>query len=154
MEEMMFRVNHFLNERTGGEQYVTIFYCTVEASGLVRWVNAGHPPPLVVRASGKLDALAANGVPVGMLGEAIYAVEESRLEAGDKIVMYSDGLTEARNAAREFYGLKRLCAVVNGHAGASCQQLLAAVLSALDEFTGRAPQSDDISLAVLEYRPE
>ena len=77
-----------------------------------------------------------------------------RLEAGDKIVMYSDGLTEARNAEREFYGLKRLCAVLNTQAGASCQQLHAAILSALDEFTGRAPQSDDISLAVLEYRPE
>ncbi|MGO9095144.1 MAG: SpoIIE family protein phosphatase [Bryobacteraceae bacterium] len=154
IEEMMLRVNRFLNERTGGEQYVTIFYCTVEASGLMRWVNAGHPPPLVMRAGGQLDRLAANGVPVGMLGESTYTVEEGRLEAGDKIVMYSDGLTEARNAEREFYGLKRLCAVLNTQAAASCQGLHAAILSDLDEFTGRAPQSDDISLAVLEYRPE
>jgi serine phosphatase RsbU (regulator of sigma subunit) len=154
MEEMMDRVNRFLNERTGGEQYVTIFYCTVEANGLMRWINAGHPPPLLVRTNGKLDAMAANGVPVGMLDAAAYTVSESKLEAGDKVVMYSDGLTEARNAAGEFYGLKRLCAVVNAYAGASCRQLHDAILSALDEFTGRAPQSDDISLTVLEYRPE
>jgi phosphoserine phosphatase RsbU/P len=154
MEEMMFRTNHFLNERTGGEQYATIFYCTVEASGLMRWVNAGHPPPLLAHASGKLDALAANGVPVGMMGETTYPVEESQLQPGDKIVMYSDGLTEARNSQREFYGLKRLCEVVSHGAGASCQDLHAAILSAVGEFTQGAPQNDDVSLVVLEYQPE
>jgi serine phosphatase RsbU (regulator of sigma subunit) len=154
MEEMMFRVNHFLSERTGGEQYVTIFYCTIEASGLMRWANAGHPPPLVVRASGKLDALAANGVPVGMLSEAAYPVEENQLGPGDKIVMYSDGLSEARNSVGGFFGLQRLCTVVNASPGASCQDLHASILSAVEEFTQGAPQSDDISLAVLEYQPE
>jgi serine phosphatase RsbU (regulator of sigma subunit) len=154
MEEMMLRTNRFLNERTGGEQYATIFYCTVEASGLMRWVNAGHPPPLLAHASGKLDALAASGVPVGMIAETTYPVEESQLQPGDKIVMYSDGLTEARNSQGEFFGLKRLCEVVSHGVGASCQDLHAAILSAVGEFTQDAPQNDDVSLVVLEYQPE
>ena len=154
MEEMMSRTNHFLNERTGGEQYATIFYCTVEESGLMRWVNAGHPPPLLANASGRLDALAASGVPVGMLAETSYPAEESQLQPGDKLVMYSDGLTEARNLQGEFYGLKRLCEVVSRNAGANCQDLHAAILSAVSEFTQGAPQQDDVSLVALEYQPQ
>lgn len=154
MEEMTFRLNHFLNERTGGEKYATVFYSTVEASGLMRWINAGHPPPLLLRAGGKLDALAASSVPVGMLAESTFPVEEGHLEAGDKMVLYTDGLTEARNRAGEFFGLKRLCAVVRAGVEASCDELHASILSALEEFTQRAPQNDDISLAVVEYRPE
>jgi serine phosphatase RsbU (regulator of sigma subunit) len=154
MEEMMFRMNHFLNERTGGEQYVTLFYCTVEASGVMRWVNAGHPPPILVRAGGKLDALAAGGVPLGMLDDSTYPIEEGMLQPGDRLVLYSDGLTEAHNSAQEFFGLKRLCERVSASAAASCQELHAAILSDLDHFTEGAPQSDDISLAVIEYRPE
>jgi sigma-B regulation protein RsbU (phosphoserine phosphatase) len=153
MEELMARTNHFLNERTGGEQYATIFYCTIEESGLMRWVNAGHPPPLLAHASGKLDALAASGVPVGMIADTAYPAEESQLQPGDKLVMYSDGLTEARNSQGEFYGLKRLCEVVSQGAAVNCQDLHAGILLALGEFTQAAPQNDDISLVVLEYQP-
>jgi sigma-B regulation protein RsbU (phosphoserine phosphatase) len=153
MEEMMFRVNRFLNERTGGEQYATVFYCTLEASGLMRWANAGHPPPLLVRA-GTILCLGANGVPVGMLAESMYPIEELRLEPGDKIVVYSDGITEARNDTGEFFGMERMRALVRAGSNASCRELHAAILSALEEFTRGEPQNDDISLAVIEYHPE
>jgi serine phosphatase RsbU (regulator of sigma subunit) len=154
MEEMMFRVNRFLNDRTGGEQYATIFYCTVEASGLMHWVNAGHPAPLLVRAGGKIESITASGVPVGMLEDSVYPVEERRLESGDKIVVYSDGITESRNDTGEFFGVERLQSVVRARAGGSCQEIHAAVLDAVEEFTSGVPQADDISLAVIEYHPE
>ena len=153
MEEMMLRVNRFLNDRTGGEQYATIFYCTVEASGIMRWVNAGHPAPLLVRA-GNIKPLPANGVPVGMLEESVYPVEELRLQPADKIILYSDGLTESQNGSGEFFGLARLRRAVSAGERASCQELHAAILSALEQFTQGAPQNDDISLAVIEYHPE
>jgi serine phosphatase RsbU (regulator of sigma subunit) len=154
MEEMMLRVNRFLNDRTGGEQYATVFYCTVEASGLMHWVNAGHPAPLLIRASGKIESISANGVPVGMLEDSVYPVEECRLEAGDKIVVYSDGLMEARDGAGEFFGLERMRSVVRAGAGTRCQELHAAILEAVEDFTSGAPQNDDMSLAVIEYHPE
>jgi sigma-B regulation protein RsbU (phosphoserine phosphatase) len=154
MEEMMFRVNRFLNDRTGGEQYSTLFYCVIEASGLMRWVNAGHPPPLLVHPDGGLDPLPANGVPAGMLPEATYSVEETQLHPGDRLIIYSDGLTEARNPAEEYFGVKRLYAAMRSGASSSCQQLHDSILSALQEFTKGAPQHDDISLAVIEYSPE
>ncbi len=154
MEEMMFRVNRFLNDRTGGEQYATLFYCTVEASGLMRWVNAGHPPPLLIRAKGNIEPLSANGVPVGMLGESVYPVEEYRLEPGDKLLVYSDGITEARNLAGEFFGSARMQSTICAGTGQNCRQLHAAIRGAVEDFTQGAPQTDDMSLAVIEYRPE
>jgi sigma-B regulation protein RsbU (phosphoserine phosphatase) len=152
MEEMMFRANRFLNDRTEGDQYATLFYCTVEASGLTRWVNAGHPPPLLVRAGGGIEPLGANGVPVGMLDDSVYPVEECTLQPGDKLLVYSDGITEARNRAGEFFGTARMKSAIR--AGQSCQELHSAIRSAVDDFTQGAPQNDDMSLAVIEYRPE
>ncbi len=154
MEEMMFRLNRFLNDRTGGEQYATIFYCTVEASGLMRWVNAGHPPPLLIRANGKIESLEANGLPVGLLGESVYPVAEYKLARGDKIVIYSDGVTEARNRTGEFFGISRLRSSIAAAAKQNCRDLHTAIRTSVEDFTQGAPQGDDLSLAVIEYHQE
>jgi len=154
MEEMMFRGNRFLNERTAGDKYATLFYCTVESTGAMRWVNAGHPPPLVARAGGTLETLEATGVPLGMLAESVYKVEYGFLRPGDKIVVYSDGVTEARNPAREFFGSQRLREAVRACVSAGCAETHAAILKSLDAFTQGARQYDDVSLAVVEFQGE
>ena len=120
----------------------------------MRWVNAGHPPALLIRAKGNIEPLGANGVPVGMLGESVYPVEEYRLEPGDKLLVYSDGITEARNLAGEFFGSARMKSTICAGTGQNCRQLHAAIRGAVEDFTQGAPQTDDMSLAVIEYRPE
>jgi serine phosphatase RsbU (regulator of sigma subunit) len=152
--EMLLRANRYLNERTGGEQYATAFYCTLARDGCLHWVNAGHPPPILLRGTGCLESLGATGMPLGMLEESEYTVEEMRLEPGDRIVIFTDGVTEAQNSAREFFGLARLRQVVASHAQEGFQEIYASVRAVLDAFTGGAPQRDDVTLAVLEYRPE
>jgi phosphoserine phosphatase RsbU/P len=155
LEEIMGGVNRFLNERTGGEQYATLFYCTVGAGGEVCWVNAGHPPALLARAHGQPVALAANGTPLGMFEESAYVTERTVLAPGDKLVLYSDGLTEASNARGEFFGGRRLRDIVSAAAPeAGANELYQAIRGALEEFTGGAPQNDDVTLLVLEYRPQ
>jgi serine phosphatase RsbU (regulator of sigma subunit) len=154
IEEMTARVNRYLNERTGGEQYATAFYCTLARDGVMRWVNAGHPPPLVVRCPGRIETLPASGMPLGMLEESLYTVEETRLTPGDKIVIYTDGLNEAQNGAGEFFGYGRLRSTVLEHANEGCSELHASVLAAIEAFTRGAPQRDDMTLAVLEYGRE
>jgi serine phosphatase RsbU (regulator of sigma subunit) len=153
IEEMVTRVNRFLNERTGGEQYATAFYCTLDRDGGLRWINAGHPPVLVVSAGGELQHLSANGTPLGMLPEAVYTVMESRLAAGDKLVIYTDGLLDSENGERAAFGLKRLRETVAANAAGSSQQMQAAILAAVHAFTDGAAAADDITLAVVEYRP-
>lgn len=154
LSEMMSRANRFLNERTGGEQYATVFFCAIERNGRVYWANAGHPPPLLVSEDGHIRALTAAGVPIGLLEDAEFPSEQATLRSGDKLVVYSDGLTEAQNPAREFFGLKRLReAVALSHRG-SAQELHDRLLGAVNTFTAGGEQRDDVTLAVLEYNQE
>ena len=150
--QRMGRLNRFLMDRTGGEKYATVFYALLELDGRLSYVNAAHCPPIIVRASGELSTLEATGMPVGLMEAAEFGVAEQRLAPGDKIVIYTDGVTEAQNAAGEFFGKKRLREIVTAHAAASCQSLHDAIQQAVTEFTEGAPQSDDITLVVLEFR--
>ena len=154
IESLMTRANRFLNERTGGEQYATVFYATLGIDGCLRWVNAGHPPPLLVKRSGALETLPANGTPLGMLEEAEYETAEKQLEPFDKLLVYTDGVTEARNGVGEFFGGRRLREAVLAHGGGDCGELQAGVLEAVHAFTAGEPQHDDLTLMVVEYSPE
>ena len=150
MEETMARLNRFLHERTEGEQYATVFYCRIDSAGRLRLINAGHPPPLLLRRGG-LERLPASSMPVGLFEEAAHQAQELRLDAGDKLVIYTDGLSEARNSAGEFFGLKRMEQIALAHAAAGAGELHGALAGAVEQFTGGADQADDISLVVLEF---
>ncbi|MGO9895317.1 MAG: SpoIIE family protein phosphatase [Bryobacteraceae bacterium] len=145
------RLNRFLFERTGGEKYATIFYCQVERGGRVRYVNAAHCPPLVLRSSGVTAVLEATGMPVGLIEDAEYEVADTRLTPGDKLLIYTDGVTEAQDAAGAFFGVKRLHALAAVHGASSAETVHDAIQMAVRDFTQGAAQSDDITLLVLEY---
>ncbi|MFN7997810.1 MAG: SpoIIE family protein phosphatase [Bryobacteraceae bacterium] len=144
------RMNEFLNERTQGEKYATVFYCLVERGGTLHYVNAGHTPGLLVR-GGEIESLDATGMPVGLIEQAEFEVRDLELHGGDKIVIYSDGVTEAQNLEGEFFGRQKLRAAICAHHAESCRGLHDAIQSAVAEFTEGAPQADDITLVVIEY---
>jgi serine phosphatase RsbU (regulator of sigma subunit) len=148
------RLNQFLIDRTGGEKYATIFYALLQRDGTLHYLNAAHCPPLVVRAGGGLTALETTGMPVGLIDPAEFTLAKECLSPGDKsdkIVIYSDGVTEAQSAAGEFFGRRRLREIALAHAGAPCTDLHGAIVRAVAEFTSGAEQSDDSTLLVLEY---
>jgi len=146
------RLNRFLIDRTAGEKYATVFYCMADRNGRFSYVNAAHCPPLVVRSGGQQISLDATSMPVGLIESAEFPVAEQVLSAGDKVVIYTDGVTEAQNASGEFFGKKRLREVVAARAGESCTVIHDAVQEAVAAFTEGAPQSDDITVLVLEFR--
>lgn len=152
--EALTRVNRYLLERTRGEKYATVFYGTVSAGGLLQWANAGHCAPLLVHADGRMRALPTTGMPLGMLEPAEYTVEALVMEPGDKVVIYSDGITEAEDAGGKFFGKDRLREVLGASAPEDCGVVHGAILRAVEQFTGGAVQTDDITLVVIEYRPE
>ena len=154
VEQTMARVNRYLNERARGEKYATVFYCTVSSSGLLQWSNAGHCAPIVLTQAGRLRTLQTTGMPLGMIESAEYRVESTQLEAGDKIVIYSDGLTEAENAENQFFGADRLRSLLKSRCADGCEQLHAAIHQAVEGYLDGAVPSDDVTLVVLEYRPE
>jgi sigma-B regulation protein RsbU (phosphoserine phosphatase) len=148
----MDRLNRFMNDRTGGEKYATVFQCLLHRDGRLSYVNAAHCPPLIVRAGGLHASLEATSMPVGLLVDARFESAEDKLEDGDKLVIYSDGVTESENTQGEFFGKQRLREVVAAHAGESCAAIHDAIVKAVAVFTEGAPQADDITVLVLEYR--
>ncbi len=147
------RINRFLNERTQGSKYATVFYCLLDRSGRLHYINGGHCAPILISQSGRYEYLEATSMPVGMLPEAEFQVEEKQLSPGDRIVIYTDGVTEAQNPRGEFFSRKQLREIVVAHAGNDCAALHDAVLRTLKNFISDAPQADDITLVVVEYHP-
>ncbi len=154
IEGMMSRINRFLLERTEGEKYATLFYCMLDRAGRLRYANAGHCAPMLLRASGGLERLGTTGMPVGMLEMATFGVEETQLQPGDKIVAFSDGLSEAENRSGEFFDSNGLRETIRAYAKASCAELHDALRDAVEKFTVGADQGDDLTILVVEYRPE
>ena len=151
IEHMMSRMNHFLNARTMGEKYATAFYCTLQKDGTLRWVNAGHPRPYLIRRNGDLARLASTGLPMGMLDDATYEALEERLGPGDRVVLFSDGLSEAENAEGEFFDKAGLPLVIGEHLGSGCEELRSALERAVVEFVASPLPADDVTIVVIEY---
>jgi len=151
IEPTMAHLNRFLLERARGEKYATVFYCMVSSEGTLSYANAGHCAPFLVSTDGRLRKLHTSGMPVGMLEEAQFQVVQMQLEAGDKIVIYSDGLTEAENAAGEFFDTERLRACLRENASMGAPELHKVLLATLDEFVEGGVIRDDITALVLEY---
>ncbi|HEX3746045.1 MAG TPA: SpoIIE family protein phosphatase [Bryobacteraceae bacterium] len=146
------RLNQFLLDRTGGEKYATLFYSLLHDDGILSYVNAAQCPPIVMRISGDRIELDATGMPVGLMEGAEFALESLHLAPGDRVVIYSDGVTEAQNQNKEFFGKKRLYDILKAHAGSTCAAIHDAIQEGVTAFTEGAPQSDDITVVVLEYR--
>ncbi|HUB34070.1 MAG TPA: SpoIIE family protein phosphatase [Bryobacteraceae bacterium] len=145
------RINRYLLDRTGGEKYATIFYCLLHDDGLISYVNAGHCAAMVVQPDGGLRHMDATAMPVGLIEDVPFVVASDRVQRGDKVVIYTDGVTEAQNAAGEFFGRKRLHQVVTAQPSGDCGAIHAAIQEAVAAFTEGTPQSDDITVLVLEY---
>jgi serine phosphatase RsbU (regulator of sigma subunit)/pSer/pThr/pTyr-binding forkhead associated (FHA) protein len=145
-------LNEFLIERTGGEKYATLFYCLVDLDGRFSYVNAAHCPPLILRAGSLQTELEATSLPVGLISETAFPVSEYRLAPGDKVVIYTDGVTEAQTTNGEFFGKKRLREITTRHAAESCTAIHDAIQEAVAAFTEGTAQSDDITVVVLEFR--
>jgi serine phosphatase RsbU (regulator of sigma subunit) len=145
------RLNGFLLDRTGGEKYATLLYALLDRSGRFSYVNAAHCPAVVAGLTTPPALLDATGMPAGLIEAAEFGLAEQRLRHGDKVVIYSDGLTEARNRSGEFFGQSRLLDIVAAHAGDSCSALHDAIQDAAAGFTEGAAQSDDITVLVLEF---
>jgi serine phosphatase RsbU (regulator of sigma subunit) len=145
------RVNEFLAERADQGKYATVFYATLDARGNLEYANAGHCAPLLVKRGGAIESLQTTSMPVGMVPGTLFSTERRVLSAGDRLVLYTDGVTEAQNAAEDFFGKKRLREAVAQAAGLDCTGMHDAIQQALKDFTGGAEQSDDVTLVVAEY---
>lgn len=150
--EVAARVNRFLCERSDVERYATLFYGVLASDGQLEYINAGHVTPLLRSRSGRLTALPSENFPLGMFDFAEYRTGRIQLEPGDFLVIYSDGISEASNPRNELFDERRLRRAIEGYSGTNVQDLLENIQAEVRTFTEGAPQSDDITLVVVQYR--
>ena len=137
-------------------QFVTVFYGTLEPhSGRLVYANAGHNRPLWWgAATGETQELAAKGIALGVIEEIELEERAIDVAMGDVLVFYTDGVTEAINADDEEFGEARLRETLATHTEVSAQEILEAVVEAVDDFVGGAPQSDDFTMFVVKRMAE
>jgi len=151
LQDAIVSVNQYLAENTPANRFVTLFVAELEpATGKLRYINAGHNPPLVGRSDGSIEQLSSGGLPLGIMPFAEYEVGEILLNRGDVLTVYSDGVSEANNLAEEEFGLDRLTNVLKNTLKLSASAIRDKVESALSEFTGTAPANDDITLVIVK----
>lgn len=151
LDEVVKSVNQYLADNTPANRFVTLFVAELDPkSGTIRYINAGHNPPLIGRASGGIEQLSSGGFPLGILPSADFEVGETHLAPGESVLIYSDGVSEANNLKEEEFGLERLTDVVRRNLNASAAGLRDKVESALSAFTQTAPANDDITLVIVK----
>ena len=147
-------VNNLLCESNSEEMFITAFEGVLDLeTGEFNYVNAGHEMPFICKAGGDFEPykIRAAFVLAGMENMK-YRAGSMTLEPGDKIFQYTDGVTEATNIHNELYGMERLGAILNKAKNEAPSEILPAVKKDIDEFVGKAPQFDDITMLCLEYK--
>jgi serine phosphatase RsbU (regulator of sigma subunit) len=147
--EVCARVSRLLFQRTPPDKYATAFLASIDAaSGRVEYANAGHNAGLLVRADGRVETLGPTGVPLGLLPAMPYRSNTVELAAGDSLVLYTDGITEAARDDDEELGLPRLVAVCRERCLASPAEMADAIDRAVADFVGARPPGDDRTLLI------
>jgi serine phosphatase RsbU (regulator of sigma subunit)/pSer/pThr/pTyr-binding forkhead associated (FHA) protein len=143
-------INKALCRRGIESRFVTLLFGIVTTEGNLTYCNAGHNPPFVIGKSG-VRRLEAGGPVVGLLEMAPYAQGVEKLDPGDVVVLYSDGVSEAFDTAGEDFGEARLLTVSQAAADLGAPALVERIISSVRTFTKGAAQSDDITVMVLRY---
>ncbi len=145
-------INRFLCDHAVVGRYATMFFGMIDAGGEFEFIHAGHPSPLLIRDGQVSDVYTEGSFPVGLVDGAEFTSTRMKLEHGDTLVLYTDGIVEADNTERELFGFPRLREVAEANVRASIADLQKAVLDAVADFSRGAPQSDDITLLLVRYR--
>ncbi len=146
-------VNRFLCDHAEIGRYATMFFGIIDDQGHLEYINAGHPSPFLIRSGVAEDVFTEGSYPVGLVPEAEYTTVCLKLEPGDTLVLFSDGVTEAMDPAEQLFGVPRLKEVLMGAATQTpLDELQRKVLDAVENFAHGASQADDLTLLLVRYR--
>jgi phosphoserine phosphatase RsbU/P len=144
--------NRFLCLHAEVGRYVTMFIGTIGRDGVLDYIKAGHPSPLLLRKGAVSELYTEGSFPVGLIPEAEYVSARIQLEPDDTLILFSDGVTEAEDPDHKLFEVSGLCQAVSGRDGAPVEALQQSVLESVRRFTRGAHQSDDLTLLVVRYR--
>ena len=143
LPEMIAAVNRFLCEKVGGQKYATLVIARLLESGALELINCGHVPPVLVSGD-TITKLEAGNLPVGLVPGVEFQAYSLQLKPGDRLLLVTDGVTEAEDASGEFFGNDRL--------ERCCREGFAAIEQAVTDFRGETPLTDDCTITEMIYR--
>jgi phosphoserine phosphatase RsbU/P len=146
--QLIERANRLFCDSTMASHYATLVCARLGVTGTVEICNAGHCPPLLLR-DGAVSPIEATGVPIGLFCVRDYAVEMLTLAAGDTLVLYTDGVTEALNEADQPYGEEQLVRLARGLAGEQPDAIVRACVADVARFRGNARRLDDVTVVAV-----
>ena len=147
------RVNDLFHEASLEHCYATLFYAALDPSTrLMKYVNAGHVPPMLVQRARATEWLDRGGPPVGLLPACTYDVGSITLQPEDILVAYTDGVIETRNMSGQQFGVNRVVAIARASDDGTPGALSADITTAVEAFSGGAAQHDDMALVILRIR--
>ena len=149
---VLHQANHAVVQDMGSRLFLSAFFATLDThQGRLRYANAGHDWPLWFRAvTGQVEPLKVSGLLLGVLPDVAPPEAEIELAVGDVLVLYTDGVTEARDKRGEMFGEERLAAAIKATAHCSAQEIVDRIAAAVAHITGNTPQSDDLTLMVIK----
>jgi phosphoserine phosphatase RsbU/P len=152
LEDATTHINRVICDNTDYDKFITFFWGIYHPSDrLLRYVNAGHNPPMLLRANGQLDLLETGGLLLGVMKGMPYEAGEVRLDPGDVLAVFTDGVTEAMSVAGDTYDEDRLEACLRRHQRGTATEILDAVYADIRSFTGNIEfLSDDLTMAVMK----
>ncbi len=152
MRVVMARVNRLVHEATNGDRFITTFYGLIDPENKrLLYINAGHNPPLLLHADGTSELLAHSGLPLGIFEDSRYSESVVAFHSGDVLVLYTDGVVEARNADDEEFELRRLEEVVRMAEDRRAYEIAQAIINAVHEhsFDVDGP-GDDLTVLIIK----
>ncbi len=151
--KMVSRLNHSIKANTPDNKFITGFFAAVDpVTGEMEYSNAGHNPPVIARQSGRVELLTAGGPVLGILPNINYSGGRTRLEPGDLLVMYSDGVSEAPNAKGDEFGEEAVAQIAAACLDRSADEVLMEIARQLRAFLGECSPTDDVTMVVARKR--
>ncbi len=152
-DRLVARINNIIYANTGSDKFITFFGGILDRKNRTfTYVNAGHNPPYRVTAGGDLCPLEKGGLILGMIPDMEYEQDTLTLNSGESVVMFTDGVTEAMNAAGDLYDESRLEQLIRENHRLSPREICDFIVDSVSRFAGGAPQSDDITVVTLKMK--
>jgi sigma-B regulation protein RsbU (phosphoserine phosphatase) len=150
--ELCAKVNRVISSNTADDKFITLFYCLIDCkAGRLAYANAGHNPALLVRKDGGVARLETGGAVLGPFSESFYEQGEAEIRPGDRVLLFTDGITEARDESGEEFGEERLIRLAVDNRRLDAHELQAVVTRAVASFAGDCFH-DDATLVALSVR--
>ncbi len=147
--QIMERLNRLVNREKLTSRFISLFYGELENNGVLIYINAGHNPPILLRKR-KIEYLKEGGPVLGPLPDATYQRGVTKMDSGDILILYTDGIIESKNLEGKEFGIERMLQLAKRHSRASAERIAKKIIKAEMEWRSNNPQEDDITLVVIK----